>query len=97
MARALSWAKASRELVYALSFVAEMRSPLRDGKEVEGEDDDPRSEVSAFAGRKVAGAHSGDPGPRHAVEPHGYKSEALCARRSVTSDRLACVFFLQTR
>jgi hypothetical protein len=67
MTHAFNWAKASRKIVSALGLVAEERSRLRDRKEVEGEDDEPRSEVSAFAGRKVAGAHSGDAGSRHKV------------------------------
>ncbi|MFP3562867.1 hypothetical protein [Paraburkholderia sp. SIMBA_030] len=67
MAHAFNWANASRKIVSALGLVAEKRSPLRDRKEVEGEDDEHRSEVPALAGRKVAGAHSGDPGSRHAV------------------------------
>jgi hypothetical protein len=67
MTDAFNCAKASRELVFALSFVAEKRSPLRDVKEVEGEDDEPRSEIPALAGRQVAGAHCGAAGSRHTV------------------------------
>ncbi|WP_175147969.1 hypothetical protein [Paraburkholderia ultramafica] len=67
MTHAFSWAKASRKIFSALGFVAEQRSPLRDRKEFEGDDDEHRSKVPALAGRKVAGAHCGDASSRHTV------------------------------
>jgi hypothetical protein len=48
---------------------------------IEGDDDEYRRKVIAFAGRKMACADSFDTCSGNPIRPHEFESEALCTRR----------------
>jgi len=68
-----------------------------DDNQVEGEGDEHRSDVLAFAGRQMVGADPGDACSCHTLQPHELEPQTLCTRRGIASDRLAGHSFLQAR